>query len=151
VCLTSERILQVNYSLTLEQLSTLPQLYVPNVQDSGCIDLKSHDSVVLTLAGKAKELALTVHGSELEIKRQLELNKAEAQKTCYTSRESKKPYILRKWSSENNAGFNQGSVGKTPQEHYILIAPSLLTNCSRWCSVTISFSSSENNKNTQIV
>jgi hypothetical protein len=85
---------------------------VPNAQDSGCIAFKSHDSVVLILASKAKELALSVHGSEREIKRQLELNKAEAQKNCHTSRESKKPYILQKWSSENTVGFNQGSECK---------------------------------------
>jgi hypothetical protein len=114
---------------------------VPNAQDTGCIAVKSHDSVVLTLAGKAKELALAVHGTEKEIKRQLELIKAEAQKTCYTIRESKKPYILQNWSSQNSVGINQGSECKA-FTNTILIAAVSLTNRSRWHSLTISTSPS---------
>jgi hypothetical protein len=89
---------------------------VPNAQESGCIDHKSHDAVVLTLFGKVEELALSVHGSRTKIKRQLELNKAEAQKTCHTSRESKKPYILQEWSSENVVGYNQRAESKKSKQ-----------------------------------
>jgi hypothetical protein len=71
--------LQAHFSLSKEQLSRLPQLYVPNAQ-AAHMDRDTSDSVVLTLVHKAHWLALATFGSEEQIAQQRDLRRTDAMK-----------------------------------------------------------------------
>jgi hypothetical protein len=71
--------LQAHFSLSKDQLSQLPQLYVPNAQ-AAHMNRDTSDSVVLTLVHKAQELAQTTFGSEEQIAQQRDLRRTDATK-----------------------------------------------------------------------
>jgi hypothetical protein len=71
--------LQAHFSLSKDQLSRLPQLYVPNAQ-AAHMDRDTSNSVVLTLVHKAQGLALAAFGSEEQIAQQRDLRRTDAMK-----------------------------------------------------------------------